>query len=306
MGTVHDIIEMKGKQAALLSELDRRPVDVAATYMADEDSGIGFIYSGLCQAALPHKRLTNTTAWQITSDHITLIVDPGSKPGPNNTPEPVGVPYGSRARLIMLYLQSEAIRTRSRQVHLGRSMRDWLKKMGVPIGGKSMLMIRDQAERISWCRLSFNFSASRGTQVRHRTIVDDALFLDASDGVQGSLFLETAKLSEFFFEELQRHSVPLEDAAIRAISNNSMALDLYAWLAFRLHALKGPTPVSWTALKGQFGSGFKAMHHFKSYFTDNLRLALAVYRDARVDVTERGITLIPSRPPVAPKLVALR
>jgi len=261
MGTLHDIIEMKGKQVALLSELDRRPVDVAASYMPDEDSGIGFIYSGLCQAALPHKRLPSTTAWQVTSDHITLVVDPGSKPGANNTPEPVGVPYGSRARLIMLYLQSEAIRTGSRQVHLGRSMRDWLKRMGVPIGGKSMLMIRDQAERISWCRLSFNFSASRGTQVRHRTIVDDALFLDANDGVQGSLFLETAKLSEFFFEELQRHSVPLEDAAIRAISNNSMALDLYAWLAFRLHALKAPTPVSWTALKGQFGSGFKSMHH---------------------------------------------
>ena len=123
---------MKGKQAALLSELDRRPVDVAASYMADEDSGIGFIYSGLCQAALPHKRLTNTTAWQITSDHITLIVDPGSKPGPNNTPEPVGVPYGSRARLIMLYLQSEAIRTRSRQVHLGRQHARLAQKNGRP------------------------------------------------------------------------------------------------------------------------------------------------------------------------------
>jgi hypothetical protein len=306
MGTLHDIIEAKGKQAALLLEPDRRPVDVAASYMADEENGIGFIYSGLCQAALPHKRLCNTTAWQITSDHITLIIDPGSKPGPNNTPEPVGVPYGSRARLIMLYLQSEAIRTGSRQVHLGRSMRDWLKKMGVPIGGKSMLMIRDQAERISWCRLSFSFSALRGSQIRHRTIVDDALFLDASDSSQGSLFLETAKLSEFFFDELQRHSVPLEDAAIRAISNNSMALDLYAWLAFRLHALKGPTPVSWTALKGQFGVGFKSMHHFEAYFTDNLHLALAVYRDARVEMTERGVTLLPSRPPVAPRQVALR
>jgi hypothetical protein len=306
MGTLHDIIEVKGKQAALLSELDRRPVDVAASYMADEDSGIGFIYSGLCQAALPHKRLPSTTAWQITSDHITLVVDPGSKPGANNTPEPVGVPYGSRARLIMLYLQSEAMRTESRQVHLGRSMREWLKRMGVPIGGKSMLMIRDQAERISWCRLSFNFSASRGTQVRHRTIVDDALFLDANDSVQASLFLETAKLSEFFFDELQRHSVPLEDAAIRAISNNSMALDLYAWLAFRLHALKAPTPVSWVALKGQFGSGFKSLHHFEAYFIDNLKLALAVYRDARIEVTERGVTLIPSRPPVAPRQVAVR
>jgi replication initiator protein len=306
MGMIHDLIETKGKRGALLSGEDRAPVEVAASYMADEDTGIGFIYSGLCQAALPHKRLPSTTAWQITSDHITLVVDPGSKPGFNNTPEPVGVPYGSRARLIMLYLQSEAIRTSSRQVHLGRSMREWLKKMGVPIGGKSMQLIRDQAERISWCRLSFNFSANRGTQVRHRTIVDDAMFLDSNDGVQGSLFLETAKLSEFFFEELQRHSVPLEDAAIRAISNNSMALDLYAWLAFRLHALKASTPISWAALKGQFGSGFKSMHHFEAYFCDNLKLALAVYRDARLEVTERGVTLMPSRPPVAPKQIASR
>jgi hypothetical protein len=75
--------------------------------MADEDSGIGCIYSGLCQAALPHKRLPNTEAWQVKSDHITLVVEPGNRPGSGEKPEPIGVPYGSRARLIMLYLQSE-------------------------------------------------------------------------------------------------------------------------------------------------------------------------------------------------------
>jgi Plasmid encoded RepA protein len=299
MGAVHDIIEAKGKHAALLAfEEERRAVEAAASYMADEDNGIGFLYSGLCQAALPHKRLGDTTSWQIKSDHVTLIVDPGSRPGNGDTPEPVGVPYGSRARLIMLYLQSEALRTKSREVTLGRSMSEWLRRMGVPIGGKSMLMIRDQAERISRCRLSFNVSGSRGLQIRQQTIVDDAIFLDTSSGAQGSLFLETARLSERFFEELQRHPVPLEEAAVRAINNNSMALDLYAWLAYRLHALRGPTPVSWSALKGQFGAGFRARHHFESSFTENLRLALAVYRDARVDVTERGVTLLPSRPPV--------
>jgi hypothetical protein len=304
MGTLHDIIEAKGKQAALVAEVDRRAVEAAANYMADEDNGIGFLYSGLCQAALPHKKLADTTSWQIKSDHITLIVDPGSRPGLGDTPESVGVPYGSRARLIMLFLQSEALRTKSRQVTLGRSMRDWLTRMGVPIGGKSMSMIRDQAERISRCRLSFNISASRGMQIRQQTIVDDALFMDDGDGAQGSLFLETANLSERFFNELQRHPVPLEDSAIRAISNNSMSLDLYAWLAYRLHALKGPTPVSWSALKGQFGAGFRARHHFEASFTDNLRLALAVYRDAKVDVTERGVTLMPSKPPVAPRQIA--
>ena len=83
-----------------------------------------------------------------------------------------------------------------------------------------------------------------------------------------------------------------------------MALDLYAWLAYRLHVLKGVTPVSWTALKGQFGGGFDSMRHFRQTFGDNLRLALAVYRDARVEMTERGVDLFPSKPPVAPRMIA--
>jgi len=298
MGALHDIIESKGKQAAIMAEVDRRAVEAAAAYMADEDSGIGCIYSGLCQAALPHKRLPNTQAWQVKSDHITLVVEPGNRPGSGEKPEPIGVPYGSRARLIMLYLQSEAIRTRSRDVTLGRSMRDWLTRMDVPIGGKSMTMIRDQAERISRCHLSFNVRTSKRMDFIQQSIVDGAMFLDNPDEGQGSLFLETVRLSEGFFLELQRHPVPLEDAAIRAISNNSLALDVYAWLAYRLHVLKAPIPVSWSALKSQFGGGVDSKYVFRRRFGDNLRLALAVYRDARVDVAERGITLLPSKPPV--------
>ncbi|MFL5255393.1 MAG: replication protein RepA [Rhodopila sp.] len=305
MGMVHDLIEQQGKQAALLAEADRRAVEAAASYMADEDNGIGFLYSGWCQAALPHRRLPNSQGWQITSDYVTLVVEPGMKPGPI-APEAVGVPYGSRARLIMLYLQSEALRTGSRQVQLGRSMRDWLHRMGIPPGGKSIDAIRDQAERISRCRLSLNIRTGRDrSDLTNQNIVDRAIFLDPGDSAQGSLFLDTAQLSETFFAELQRHPVPLEDAAVRAISNNSLALDLYAWLAYRLHALKQPTPVSWSALKGQFGTGFNTTKHFRPAFIDNLRLALAVYRDAKVEMTERGVDLHPSKPPVAPRQVAV-
>ena len=57
-------------------------------------------------------------------------------------------------RLIMIYLQSEAIRTQSREILLGRSLREWLSKMGIPVGGKSLKDVRDQCERISRCRLS--------------------------------------------------------------------------------------------------------------------------------------------------------
>jgi hypothetical protein len=202
--------------------------------------------------------------------------------------------------LILFYVQSEAIRTQSREIGLGRSMHQWLIRMGVPIGGKSMLSIK---ERISRCSFTFDLKGNKFNGIGRMNIFDKAIFADGGAG-EGGPFPQVAKLSEQFFDQLTTHPVPLDEAAVRAISNNSMALDLYAWLSYRLHALKGTTPVSWTALKGQFGGGFDSMRHFRQTFGDNLRLALAVYRDARVEMTERGVDLFPSKPPVAPKMIA--
>ena len=302
MGVVHTLLEAKGKQAALqLGGLDRREIEAAATYMADEDSSIGFLYSGWCQAALPHRRLPDEQGWQIQGERVTMVVEPGMKPTPSGKPVAVGVPYGSRARLIMLYLQSEALRTGSREVELGRSLRAWLTRLGIPIGGKSVEAVREQAERISRCRLTFQVRSGTTTGLVNQNIVDSAIFLDLTDRAQGTLFVETAKLSEGFYEQLRRHPVPLEEAAIRAVSNNSMALDLYAWLAYRLHSLSSSRSVSWHALRPQFGAGFSRMDNFKGKFLENLRLAMAVYPAARVDVGEDGLVLHPSRPPVAAK-----
>jgi hypothetical protein len=64
--------------------------------------------------------------------------------------------------------------------------------------------------------------------------------------------------------------------------------------------------VTWKALKAQHGSGFKELYHFKSKFPSVLQLALAVYPCANVEVVEEGLILKPSRPPVAPKLIAGR
>ncbi|MDO9712539.1 replication initiation protein [Paracraurococcus lichenis] len=99
--------------------------------------------------------------------------------------------------------------------------------------------------------------------------------------------------------------MPVEEAAIRRISNNSVALDLYDWLAYRLHALAKSTPVPWAALKAQFGAGCTRMDNFRPTFLENLRLALAVYRHAKVEVIERGLLLHPSHPPVPLRPVSL-
>ena len=105
-------------------------------------------------------------------------------------------------------------------------------------------------------------------------IVDKALFLDAgSDVRQGRLTLETAKLSDGFYDALKKHPIPLEEAAIRALANNSAALDCYIWLAYRLHVLKSPKLVTWAALKAQHGMSYRHLFHFKQRFVGVLAMA---------------------------------
>ena len=304
MGTVHKLIEAQGRQGALLADIDRRVVEAAMRYMSDEDGDVGFVYSGWAQAALPHRKLPDDETWQIQTEKVTLLVEPGKRIVADGKPVSVGVPYGSRARLIMLYLQTEALRTGSREVELGRSLRAWLGRMGIPQGGKSIKEVREQAERISRCRLTFHVQQGGRAGLLNQHIVDTAMFLSSEDPTQGTLFVETARLSETFFEQLQRHPVPIEEAAIRAINNNSMALDIYCWLAYRLHVLPGSRAITWKALHAQFGSGFSRLDHFRPRFLENLQLALAVYRDARVEIGAKGVELQPSRPPVPPKLPA--
>ena len=97
MGTVHQLITKHGRQGTIaLGTLDREIIEAAAKYMGDEDSGLGFIYSGWAQCALPHRRLANDEPWQMASERVRLIIQPGLRPvGDEGGLESVGVPFGA-------------------------------------------------------------------------------------------------------------------------------------------------------------------------------------------------------------------
>src|SRR4051794_33473532 len=151
MGDVHDILTTRGKQAALVSGVSREIVEAAAAYMASEENGFGFLYSGWCQSALPHKRIPDDERWKVDGERVSLLVEPGARIEADGSVKTVEVPYGSRARLIMIYLQSEALKNSSPEVELGGSLRQWLKRMGINPGGKDISIVLNQAERISRC-----------------------------------------------------------------------------------------------------------------------------------------------------------
>ncbi len=87
--------------------------------------------------------------------------------GRDRSGRPLGLPYGSYARFILLFLQSEAIRTGSGDIELGRSMRVWLGSMGLSIGGTTYKLVTEQARRISGCSLTF-FADRAGAQIKSR------------------------------------------------------------------------------------------------------------------------------------------
>jgi hypothetical protein len=74
MAAVHDFLAAKGKQGAVEAGFDRSVVEVAAAYLSDEESGLGFAYSGWAQCALPHKRLPKDAAWGERGARIGWLV----------------------------------------------------------------------------------------------------------------------------------------------------------------------------------------------------------------------------------------
>src|SRR5271165_6411948 len=220
-------------------DVKMRPlVDIAAEVMADESQRIGISYTGCCLTSLPHKRLPGDQTWEKKGHRVTLWVEPG-RMMTRGKAVTYGVPYGARARMILLYLQTQAVRTRSREVALGRSMRDWMERMGLAVGGETARSLRDQSARISGCTLKFFWEGEDDTSrgFKRGAIVDSGLQFAAGNNAQGSLWEDQVVLDPVFYKTLRDHPVPLQEAAIRQLRDRSISLDIYVWLAWRLHTI---------------------------------------------------------------------
>ena len=297
---VHQLVLVHGRERAreMVDARTRPLVDIAAEVLSDDTQRIGISYTGFCLTALPHKRLPDDQPWEKKGHKVTLLVEPGRLQHGGKI-KLFGVPYGARARMILLYLQTQAIRTSSREVELGRSMRDWMERMGLAVGGETAHALREQAARISACSLKFFWENAGSDGFERGAIVRSGLRFQAEDSAQGLLWEDRVVLDEAFYAALRNHPVPVLEAAIRQLRDRSMSLDIYVWLAWRCHQIGKATPISWPAVHAQFGAGFKATRQFKPRFIEALEAALAAYPEARVYLDEKAITLYPARPPIA-------
>lgn len=293
---VHQLIVREGiekvrEQAA--TKRERHLIETAYQVLSEDAEKIGFTYSGFALTSLPHKPQAEPV-WRREGHNITLLLESGY----DRLGKAVGVPYGSYARFILLFLQSQAVKTGSREIELGRSMRVWLGSMDLSIGGTTYRMVAEQANRISNCRLQFYADRAGQELMRHGGFVDGSISMHGVASDQPSLWQDRVVLNEEFYRALRKHPVPLSETALKAIGPRSMVIDVYIWLAYRLHALKHDVEVSWIALHAQFGAGFQLLRKFRTHFIECLELALAAYPDARVSIGEKGVVLSPSRPAI--------
>ena len=304
MAELHELILQHGREAArqMVPVRQRSLVDVAAEILASDSNDFSTTYAGFCLTSLPH-RDPGVRTWERRNGRCSLLVEAGRISEGGRWIE-CGLPFGSKARLILLYMQTMAVLHQSRFLELGGSLHEWMQRLSVPVGGKSYAQIREQARRLSACTMYLGFATDNGAEATTKTPIANTILLApsrpyASGAGQGSLWEERVELSQPFFELLQKHPVPVCEPAIQQLQNNSAALDVYIWLCYRLHVLGEPIAISWIRLKDQFGQQYATIRQFRHKFRETLALALAVYPEAWVKESKAGLTLFPSLPAVA-------
>ncbi|MDD9984205.1 MAG: replication protein RepA [Gammaproteobacteria bacterium] len=170
-----------------------------------------------------------------------------------------GLPYGSLPRLMLAWVCTEALRTRSRELVLGRSLADFMRQLGITgrQGGPrgNVTRVRDQMHRLFYANVRLTHREGRrersvSSQVTSRT----DLWWDVRDPEAPMLFESTITLGAELYEEIIRHPVPLDMNVLKALTRSSLGLDLYMWLAYRTFTMREPMRLSWRQLYRQFGA----------------------------------------------------
>lgn len=264
-----------------------------------------YLHALLCQLGLPRAR-TPMREFIRTSGNASMMLTAGKRftgQGWQDCP----LPYGTKPRLTLIHLCSEAVRTQNPVIDVGDGLKPFLSAVGIPLCGKNWSDFKNQMTYLACSEMNFAFTANgKITQTRFNPI-DSFSAWAAPDTDQRGFWPDEIALSPRFFETLCEHAVPLDPRAIHALQSSALAMDAYTWLAHRLCRVKTNAGVklSWANLKEQFGQEYKTAKDFKKEFRAALRKALCVYPDARVSEEMGGIRLYPSSSPVKRATVSL-
>lgn len=289
--------------------IKQRLLDLATDIATSPPEDLAFTHSVLTQTSLPTARPPEgMLRWERRQGRATLLVVAGEALDPATQQfTQLPLPYGPKARLLLMHLNSEAVRRQSPVIPVEDSMTAFFRRlMGRTQDGRQIRMLKTQLASLAAAtfRLGIMQGDDRALQVDTKVVSAFDLWFPKND-TQRVLWPSTLRLSLDYYESLTRFAVPLDERAIAALAHSAMALDIYCWLAQRLHRISAARPqmVPWVAIYDQFGQGYREVRKFRRDFLKLLVQVKAAYPDAQMSDDRRGMTLEASFPPVSKRLI---
>ena len=271
---------------------------------SEADPELGFMARLLALCSLPRTNRGDQKEFVRRNGPYTL----GISAGIGNK-----LPYGNLPRLLLAWVCTEAVRTQSRELILGRSLADFMRSVGVyDDGGAVRRRLRDQMQRLFRSHVELVYEDAHGSRFMTSAIADRGEFWwDIKHPGQASLWESTIELGEKFFHEVITNPVPLDLHILKKLKRSPLGLDLYLWLTYRTFALKRPLRLTWPQLYGQFGADpakagdARAVDYFRSDCLRELTKIKVAWPDLHYQTVKGALVLSPSPPRIAPSQLHL-
>ena len=269
---------------------------------------ITYSHMAMCQVYLPYNRHPSDL-YEVTQGKLTMRVQ-AAKYMHRGKEISRGVPYGTRARLLVYLMNELAIEQQSPSFRISKNFSDLTRKLNIGRTGREIQDLKQQFESLCTAFFSLEWDRVGSTGMHNFNLVETIVTPRILKGMGG--YADVAKdkdgfyvtLSPKYFESLMTKAVPLDKRAIRGLQNSPMCLDIYNWLTQRLHRIEKGKPqfAPWDNLHQQFGRSYGKMHHFKLKFREHLMHVRLFYQEAKInEVPNRGFQLHHSPPPIPPK-----
>ncbi|MFN3664530.1 MAG: replication protein RepA [Sediminibacterium sp.] len=300
----------KKKPLKLSNVAKRRTKIVYEAHMEDaDDREMLFQAAAMCQVFLPRREpLTPNEIWETESGKFNMTVIPLPVLNPQtHKNEYLGLPYGTKARIILAKLNTLAVQSQSRIIDVSSAnLTQFVTSLNLSEGGNQFAAVREQIARLSNCIMRVTFDGEDYTTNANMPIV--SRFNVFKDQNNPQRWPEQIELSELYFNTLISHAVPISELHLAALSNNATAIDLYCFLAHRLHRIQKGKPIflTWKTVKDQFGREYSRLADFRANFIKVISLVKSLYTDARIELKgNKGIVLHNSPTPIVKQFALL-
>lgn len=260
-------------------------VEIVKTPAAVEE--VAYLARELVMCTLPHRNPGDAPAWSRTNGNLTLTIRPGWD---GRERKAVGYPYGIIPRLVLYWINTEALRTKSRRLELGDNLAHFMREVGLsPETGRGKRgdarRLQEQMTRLFRALISFQYdtvTAARTGQawLDMQVAPEGMLWWDPKNPQQTNLWGSWIELGEKFFQAITAEPIPLDIRILRHIKQSPLALDLYAILtreAYRVQKKGQPRFLAWEWLHSQIGTEYGTVKNFKQKALLAIEKIITVY-----------------------------